>query len=159
MWPRDLACVDPFLPHTDEALTCNVCDRAFPTSRLLASHQTRKRHYGWGACEGREGKVEDSKEGKEAEDRGEGKGVFFNLSSWTLLSLEDRFIILSSVTSFQTSTHLWRCNGIQRTVMYWFSSLWHWLVGDFVSFPVNFSVIRNFRPVFALWTGSLYHWH
>ncbi|XP_063590340.1 uncharacterized protein LOC134767223 isoform X2 [Penaeus indicus] len=35
----------------DEALTCNVCDRAFPTSRLLASHQTRKRHYGCSTCE------------------------------------------------------------------------------------------------------------
>ncbi|XP_050706167.1 uncharacterized protein LOC127007312 [Eriocheir sinensis] len=35
----------------DEALTCNVCDRAFPTPRLLASHQTRKRHYGCSTCE------------------------------------------------------------------------------------------------------------
>nr|XP_053657556.1 uncharacterized protein LOC128706629 [Cherax quadricarinatus] len=30
----------------NEALTCNVCDRVFPTPTLLASHQTRKRHYG-----------------------------------------------------------------------------------------------------------------
>ncbi|XP_064119236.1 uncharacterized protein LOC135224303 [Macrobrachium nipponense] len=35
----------------DEARTCNVCDRSFPTTRLLASHQTRKRHYGCSICE------------------------------------------------------------------------------------------------------------
>ncbi|XP_069949568.1 GATA zinc finger domain-containing protein 17-like [Cherax quadricarinatus] len=35
----------------DEILTCNVCDRVFPTPSLLASHQTRKRHYGCSTCE------------------------------------------------------------------------------------------------------------
>lgn len=31
----------------DEALCCNVCDRAFQCSRQLASHQQKKRHFGW----------------------------------------------------------------------------------------------------------------
>ncbi|CAB3227484.1 unnamed protein product [Arctia plantaginis] len=31
---------------TDEALTCNVCDRSFPTRRLLGDHQQKKRHFG-----------------------------------------------------------------------------------------------------------------
>ncbi|XP_076043537.1 uncharacterized protein LOC143026659 isoform X3 [Oratosquilla oratoria] len=35
----------------DDALTCNVCDRSFPTTRDLATHQTRKRHYGCSTCE------------------------------------------------------------------------------------------------------------
>ncbi|OXA55400.1 hypothetical protein Fcan01_09736 [Folsomia candida] len=30
----------------DEGLTCDVCDRAFPTSRKLADHQQKKRHFG-----------------------------------------------------------------------------------------------------------------
>lgn len=32
---------------TDESLTCNVCDRAFHCHRQLASHQQKKRHFGW----------------------------------------------------------------------------------------------------------------
>uniref|UniRef100_A0A1B0FDC9 C2H2-type domain-containing protein n=1 Tax=Glossina morsitans morsitans TaxID=37546 RepID=A0A1B0FDC9_GLOMM len=31
----------------DESLTCNVCDRAFHCHRQLASHQQKKRHFGW----------------------------------------------------------------------------------------------------------------
>lgn len=29
-----------------EHLTCDVCDRAFPTLKQLAAHQRKKRHYG-----------------------------------------------------------------------------------------------------------------
>lgn len=35
------------LSFTDESLTCNVCDRAFKCHRQLASHQQKKRHFGW----------------------------------------------------------------------------------------------------------------
>ncbi|CAB3365229.1 transcription factor ovo-like homolog lin-48 [Cloeon dipterum] len=35
----------------DEALTCNVCDRAFSTPRLLQQHQQKKRHFGCSACD------------------------------------------------------------------------------------------------------------
>ncbi|KFB41904.1 AGAP000915-PA-like protein [Anopheles sinensis] len=31
----------------DESLTCNVCDRAFRCRRQLASHQQKKRHFGY----------------------------------------------------------------------------------------------------------------
>ncbi|CAL4142414.1 unnamed protein product, partial [Meganyctiphanes norvegica] len=34
-----------------EALTCNVCDRFFPTSQYLQQHQLKKRHYGCSTCE------------------------------------------------------------------------------------------------------------
>ncbi|CAL4109856.1 unnamed protein product, partial [Meganyctiphanes norvegica] len=37
--------------ETIEALTCNVCDRFFPTSQYLQQHQLRKRHYGCYTCE------------------------------------------------------------------------------------------------------------
>ena len=30
----------------DEELTCNVCDRAFSTPRMLERHQQKKRHWG-----------------------------------------------------------------------------------------------------------------
>ncbi|XP_028044286.1 uncharacterized protein LOC114253557 [Bombyx mandarina] len=35
----------------DEALTCNVCDRSFPTRRQLSDHQQKKRHFGCSACD------------------------------------------------------------------------------------------------------------
>ncbi|XP_077285377.1 uncharacterized protein LOC143910671 [Arctopsyche grandis] len=35
----------------DEALTCNVCDRSFPTQRQLESHQQKKRHFGCSTCD------------------------------------------------------------------------------------------------------------
>jgi len=31
---------------SDEALTCNVCDRSFSSPRQLAHHQQKKRHFG-----------------------------------------------------------------------------------------------------------------
>lgn len=36
-----------FICISDEALTCNVCDRSFPTRRQLGDHQQKKRHFGW----------------------------------------------------------------------------------------------------------------
>ncbi|XP_046662660.1 uncharacterized protein LOC124355540 [Homalodisca vitripennis] len=44
---------DEFSDDTDcdEALTCNVCDRSFSTSRLLSQHQQKKRHFGCSACD------------------------------------------------------------------------------------------------------------
>ncbi|KAH7944268.1 hypothetical protein HPB52_017838 [Rhipicephalus sanguineus] len=30
----------------DECLTCNVCERSFPSARRLSQHQQRKRHFG-----------------------------------------------------------------------------------------------------------------
>ncbi|CAF4899586.1 unnamed protein product [Pieris macdunnoughi] len=35
----------------DEALTCNVCDRSFPSRRLLSDHQQKKRHFGCSSCD------------------------------------------------------------------------------------------------------------
>ncbi|CAG4964347.1 unnamed protein product [Colias eurytheme] len=35
----------------DEALTCNVCDRSFPTRRQLSDHQQKKRHFGCSSCD------------------------------------------------------------------------------------------------------------
>ncbi|KAG8234884.1 hypothetical protein J437_LFUL014783 [Ladona fulva] len=35
----------------EESLTCNVCDRYFPTARQLAQHQQKKRHFGCSACD------------------------------------------------------------------------------------------------------------
>ncbi|KAB7499564.1 hypothetical protein Anas_02775 [Armadillidium nasatum] len=35
----------------DEDLTCNVCDRSYPTMQQLVSHQMRRRHYGCSICE------------------------------------------------------------------------------------------------------------
>ncbi|OWR45067.1 hypothetical protein KGM_202384 [Danaus plexippus plexippus] len=32
--------------YTNEALTCNVCDRSFSTRRALGDHQQKKRHFG-----------------------------------------------------------------------------------------------------------------
>ncbi|XP_075976031.1 uncharacterized protein LOC142976507 [Anticarsia gemmatalis] len=44
---------DDFSDDTDydEALTCNVCDRSFPTRRQLGDHQQKKRHFGCSACD------------------------------------------------------------------------------------------------------------
>ncbi|XP_041988922.1 polyribonucleotide nucleotidyltransferase [Aricia agestis] len=44
---------DDFSDDTDydEALTCNVCDRAFSTRRQLSDHQQKKRHFGCSACD------------------------------------------------------------------------------------------------------------
>ncbi|XP_075724891.1 uncharacterized protein LOC142767313 [Rhipicephalus microplus] len=35
----------------DECLTCNVCERPFPSARRLSQHQQRKRHFGCPVCE------------------------------------------------------------------------------------------------------------
>ncbi|XP_022243350.1 uncharacterized protein LOC111086099 [Limulus polyphemus] len=35
----------------DEALTCNVCDRSFHSTRQLAQHQQKKRHFGCSICD------------------------------------------------------------------------------------------------------------
>ncbi|KAH8037594.1 hypothetical protein HPB51_015028 [Rhipicephalus microplus] len=35
----------------DECLTCNVCERSFPSARRLSQHQQRKRHFGCPVCE------------------------------------------------------------------------------------------------------------
>lgn len=37
--------------ESEEALTCNVCDRSFPSTRKLAQHQQRKRHFGCSVCD------------------------------------------------------------------------------------------------------------
>ncbi|CAG9122721.1 unnamed protein product [Plutella xylostella] len=37
--------------RNEEALTCNVCDRSFPSRRDLADHQQKKRHFGCSACD------------------------------------------------------------------------------------------------------------
>ncbi|XP_045496181.1 uncharacterized protein LOC123694730 [Colias croceus] len=44
---------DEFSDDTDydEALTCNVCDRSFPTRRQLSDHQQKKRHFGCSSCD------------------------------------------------------------------------------------------------------------
>ncbi|XP_048477551.1 uncharacterized protein LOC105387477 [Plutella xylostella] len=44
---------DDFSDDSDyeEALTCNVCDRSFPSRRDLADHQQKKRHFGCSACD------------------------------------------------------------------------------------------------------------
>ncbi|KAH7944362.1 hypothetical protein HPB52_018677 [Rhipicephalus sanguineus] len=35
----------------DECLTCNVCERSFPSARRLSRHQQRKRHFGCPVCD------------------------------------------------------------------------------------------------------------
>lgn len=35
----------------DDGLACNVCDRTFASSRLLALHQQRRRHFGCSVCD------------------------------------------------------------------------------------------------------------
>ena len=34
------------IPADDEDVTCNVCDRAFCTPRMLDRHKQKKRHWG-----------------------------------------------------------------------------------------------------------------
>ena len=36
---------------SDETLQCNVCDRPFPSSALLAKHQIKKKHFGCSVCD------------------------------------------------------------------------------------------------------------
>ncbi|KAG1660695.1 hypothetical protein GQR58_021896 [Nymphon striatum] len=53
--PRELQvfnCVCCFVRfYADEDLTCNVCDRSFDSTRLLAVHQQKKRHFGCSVCD------------------------------------------------------------------------------------------------------------